>query len=252
MKTVRAHSVSIAFLIIFLNSAVDSKAISQTNDSLSTYQSSSAALQFQLIGGLGVYYLAECSSFGNLRIGADASFNHTGSSGSSQSNTTYLGGTPVYSSQSGSPDQSTTSYQVSLSGLYLHRLVAYEHATLYFGAGLVASISHNKYTNNLTSTSSTSYGAQSSSINEYVSKTTTWGAGALGIVGIRTQVYQQISLCAEIGFSALHNWTSEITTSTTRQNEPPPFDFTNSTTTSDLKGWSLSLSNIRIGLIIAV
>ena len=47
------------------------EATSQTTDSLSQ-----GFLQFQLIGGLGVYYIGDWSASSYFRIGADMSLNH--------------------------------------------------------------------------------------------------------------------------------------------------------------------------------
>lgn len=245
MRTIELHRYSCTCALLLLSLIIEPKAHAQFADSLSSHQSTGGALQFQLIGGIGVYYIGEWSSSSSYRVGADASFNHTNSSGTNESNSNYTGLSP--SSSSSNPDQTSTSYQISVSGLCINKLAEFAHTSLYCGAGPMVSYSHNTYSNTSTSTSSGSFGTDShSDVQE--NRSTIWGLGPIGIMGIRSQLLQHVNLSAEMGISAIYQWTSQSSSSTSLTT-----DFSSSSSTkSTLKGWSISLSDIRIGVIIVL
>ncbi len=226
-------------------------AFSQAKDSLSSSSTSDGALQFQLIGGLGVYYIGECGTYSHFRIGADLSLNHSDQSGSG---TSYYYNTPSSTSSSttvSQPEQSSTSYQFSLSALYLQKLVEYRHASMYCGIGPSVNYSWNRSTNKSPSTETSGGTVIYSSTDSYGSTEKTSGIGPLVILGVRSRLVEHVGLSAEIGVSAVYWWnTQTYFSNSTSSGTSSDVSTANTSSTSRLTGWAISLTGIRVGLIV--
>ena len=91
----------------------------------------------------------------------------------------------------------------------------------------------------------------SSSTTAYANRTTIWSVGPLAIIGIRARLFGPVNLSAEMNVSAVYQWTTGSGSSTYQSTD----QFQNSsisvsTSESDLKGWSIALSRIQIGVIL--
>ena len=227
--------------------------ISQVTDSLTHSSVSQGGIQFQLIGGLGLYYIGDWSPVSHFRIGADFSLNHSNQSGSSTGYDIYSNTPPTQQSAQNTtnqPEQTTNSYLISLSALYLQNIVEYKHASIYCGIGPMISYSWYRGVDKSTNSQYAPYDSNTY-INNGENTNKTSAIGPLAIVGIRSKLLDHISLSAEIGLSALYQWTMESDSYVTTNISPGPYVQTsNNGSVSHLNGWTISLTDIRIGLII--
>jgi hypothetical protein len=247
----RYYRAAILLLFTMLNSQ---GVLSQTTDSLLSSWALDGAVQFQLIGGLGVYYLGDCGHVGHYRIGADLNYSHSNQSGNGSGYTMYSSTPPPSSSgnsNTSKPEQNSTSYQISLSGLYLQQLAEYEHVFMYCGVGPMVSYSWNTNTSKSQSIQINSAGYVSSYENDYGGTDKTSGIGTLAIIGFRSRLLNHVGLSAEIAVSAVYQWTTQSNSSTYFSNSGLASN-TNTTINSDvthLDGWAASVSTIRVSLI---
>jgi hypothetical protein len=250
MNTVKSHSWTFAVALLLLPLFIKPEGRAQTSDSSASMRANGGALQFQLIGGVGIYYIGECSSGISFRVGANAHIQHTTSSGTNESMSAYSGGTGP-STMTGKPDQSSSSYDITVSGLFIHTIAEYAHTSLYCGAGPMGSYSEGKITQG--SITYSYYPTESfTSTNAYTERTIQWSVGPLAIIGIRARLFAPVSLSAEISAAAVYQWWSTSSTSTT-QSSGTGYQYTSinvNTSNSDLKGWSIVLNNIQIGVLI--
>jgi hypothetical protein len=250
MKTTQSRPICLGMMMLFCTFLLPQQTFPQITDSLS--QASSGSLQFQLLGGLGIYYLSDCSSTTYFRVGIDGYFNHSDNSGDGTGYSTYssTSGTTNSYTITTQPEENSTSYEVSVSGVYALRIVEYANTNLYCGAGPIASYSHSKSSTTSSSTSTDDTGTtMESQTNNNTGKT--WGVGPLAILGLRNRLLDHVSLSAEISVSALYQWTSRTYNSRyTSTSSPAITSASNYGNTSSSKGWYISLSNIRIGVIV--
>ena len=225
---------------------------SQTIDSLSHPSNSNGAFQFQLLGGIGIYYIGELNSVSHFRIGADVSLNHSDQSGNNSGSSTYTSEPPLYSSSSSNssePNQTGNSYQISLSALYLHNLVEYKQSTMYAGVGPLLSYYWNRSISKYPSTSTYSSTTTYSNSSENTSKTSS--IGPLSIFGVKSKLVEYVDISAEISLSAVYQWTFQSSSFSSTNGNLPSYTSTSSNNNiSRLSGWSVSINAIRIGLII--
>ena len=247
MKIRTSQAINFAIMLLCFTILNSQKANSQTTDSLSQ-----GFLQFQLIGGLGVYYIGDLTPTSYFRIGADLSLNHSNQSGDSLGYSNYSLSPPNVTS-TGQPEHTSNSYSFSLSALHIQKLVTYKQTFTYCGIGPMASYSWNRSTNNIT----ISY-SQYSSNSEDENTTKISAVGPFVMVGVRSLLVERVSISAEIGFSALYQWTTQSNSNSFTYNGSSGSSYTNNSYTnntggiSHLKGWNISLYPIRIGLIIEV
>ena len=254
MKTTCSRTIHITIVLLLSTMLSLQTAHPQTTDSLIHASSSNGAMQFQLIGGIGVYYIGDWTPASQFRIGTDVSFNHSNQSGSNNGYTIYSYTPPSSSSVQENirqPDQTYNSYQTSLSGLYLHNLAEYKHTFIYCGVGPMITYSWNRSTSINPETYVSNYTSSNNDNSESTNKRS--GVGPLAIIGVRSRLLNHVSLSAELELSAVYQWTmqtsSDIYTSSNSSFSPP----TNTDTSSDithLNGWAISLNAIRVGLII--
>ena len=139
MKKTCSHTIHITIVLLLSTMLNLQKAQAQTTDSLIHSSSFNSALQFQLIGGIGIYYIGDWSSVSGFRIGANVSLNHSNQSGNSNGYdiSIYTPPSPSNVQENASqPEQTSNLYQISLSGLYLQKLAAYKQTLVYCGIGL--------------------------------------------------------------------------------------------------------------------
>jgi len=237
--------------MLFCTVLFPQRAFPQTADSLA--RTSSGSLQFQLLGGLGVNYIGDWGPASHFRVGIDATWSHADNSGDGNDYSIYSS-TPGSTSSSWSttqPEQSSTSYKISVSGVYAQEIAGYANAVLYCGAGPMVSYSYDR---NSSATPQTRIEVSGTYFTTYASSSTskTWGIGPLAILGVKSRILDHLSLSAEVSISALYQWTSETRFTRVMYVYPPPSsgsvnDFGGN---SNLKGWAVSLSGIRIGVIV--
>ena len=249
MKKKPSQSLYAKAILLALTLFVAQTAHPQAIDSKPDSAISHDAIHFQLIGGLGVYYIGDWSPVGHIRIGADFSANHSDHNGDGVQYAIYSSGNSSPSTRH--PDQTSNSYKISLSGLYLQNLIEYRHTGLYCGVGPTVSYSWSRWT----STDKYIYSGSNQITNTYDNENTqkTVGVGPLAIFGLRSGLSEHVSLTAEITFSGVYEWntqtSSEIsTTSTSSIYYTPTVD--KSGDVLHQKGLNFSISAIRIGLII--
>jgi hypothetical protein len=250
MKTTILRRISFGMIMLFCTFLFPQRGFPQTPDSL--FRTSGESLQFQLLGGLGIYYIGNWGTASHFRVGFDVSFSHTDNSGDGNiySINYSTPGSTSSSSSTNQPEQNSTSCNISLSGVYVQKVAGFANALLYGGAGPMASYS---YSRNSSATGSTSTDTYSTTFNTSANSTTTrtWGIGPLAILGVRNRILDHVSLSAEVSISALYQWTS----GTALYHSLSSYSPTSSSgyeqgSNSNLKGWDVSLSSIRIGVIV--
>ena len=90
-------------------------------------------------------------------------------------------------------------------------------------------------------------------ISESANKT--WSLGPYVMLGVRSVLVDRVSVSAEMGFSALYQWTTWSNSSLTTNTYTSPYGSTttnNNGSVSHLEGWNLTLATVRIGLVIEV
>jgi hypothetical protein len=106
MKTKSSLSIYLGILLLFLIILNSQRVFAQTADSAAVSSSTSGgAIQFQLVGGIGVYYIGDWSPASRFRVGADVSWNHSNQSGSNTGYSIYAYVPPSSSSAYGNTSQ---------------------------------------------------------------------------------------------------------------------------------------------------
>lgn len=241
---------ALLLLLVFLNSQ---KVFSQTADSLVSSWPPGGALQFQFIESLGVYYIGSWDPVGHFRIGADLSLNHSNQSGTGDSYSTSYTPSPAYESSYSTatqPEQASTSYQISLSVLYLHELVGYKHTYMYGGIGPMASYSWYRFTSKSSYTQV--YGSSFLSYayeDERTNKTS--AIGPLAILGVRSRLLEHVGLNAELGLSAVYQWAEQSSSSGSISTGSSSYTTgSKNGSISHLTGWVISFTGIQVGLVL--
>lgn len=222
----------------------------QTLDSATAATPTRGALQFQLVGGLGVNYFAPLGNSSSLRLGADVAFKHGHSDATYDEHALLYPMGPTISW--GYPEADATSYEFTVSGLYIQALSEFMNTSLYCGVGPSASFSFSKTLGNIDDRSMT--GASFNSVTgTSENKSTVRGIGGLALLGAKARIIERISLSAELCFSALYQWSNTSLYSETRYfysegSSSQTFD----SRSSSSRGWSTAVSNIRVGLLIGI
>lgn len=244
-------AICLAILTITIMTFDSQRTFSQTTDSTSSSSASGCALQFQLIGGVGIYYIGELNQSSYFRVGADVSLNHSDQSG--DETTQYL-----YSSSSSSPTsdttlskpvQTTNSYKISISGLYIQKLAEYKTTFLYCGAGPLLIYSWDRGTSNSPSTE-ISEGAAYTEGYTYENTSKTSGIGPAAIFGVRSRLVDKVGLSAEVVLSAIYQWNTQTNSSSSTSSSVSYTSADNSSGISHLNGWAVSVANVRVGVVI--
>jgi hypothetical protein len=225
--------------------------IAQHADSISTGQRV-PAMQFQLFGGYGVNYIADRMASASFRIGVDVSFSHADSSGSTNlsSHSSYLssGSSSSSSSQSGDePNNSSTSYQISVSALSIHRLADFAWSSLGAGVGVIVSYSFDWASDQENQTTP----GIAFSTNTNARTIESWGVGPLVFLGISNRILDHFCFTAELSLAVTHQWTTKKYTGdyeSTYSGSPSSYQTNSSSESTKVDGWSFQLSRIRIGV----
>ncbi len=222
---------------------------SQSVDSSTTARPHSPALQFDLIRDFGVYYIGAWGSSTFFRIGVDLSYSNESSSGTTTTTSNSTTGSNY--SDAGKPDNTTLSYAITVTGYWIQTLAEYGHSSLYVGAGPMVTYSRLKFAYSSSSNQTNTPFAYSTTESS-VETTTGWGFGPAAVIGIRARIVEPVSVTAELNLSALHEWTTSSSTSTdlSIDSSNNTNTITVSTGSSDMKGWTITLDNIRIGIIV--
>ena len=230
-------------------------AFSQLADS--SRQIRTAALQFQLINGFGLNYWSDLPSHSYLRIGADLSYHHSNSSGTSGGDYTYSSVSDTYSSStretlSGAPENNSTSYQISISGLYLRSIPCFVNTSIFLGGGL--GIQHSKgWSSSSSSTVRWDTSFRTVQTSEDRSNSRSVGVGPVLVCGVHTSLISHVALSAEVSLSAMYQWSWSdshwLYGSTSTGSSPSSTSNSQSQNTNE-KGWDISLSNIRLGIVV--
>ena len=254
MKIISSQATHLAIMLLWCTMLNSQIATSQTTDSLSQ-----GFLQFQLIGGLGIYYIGDWTTSSFFRIGADLSLNHTNQSGDSLQLSNYTTTPPSSTSASSNtsqPGHTSNSYQITLSALHVQKLLVYKQTFTYCGIGPMVSYSWSRSTNDIPTSYAQTYGTTTYyTSGEYISENTNKisALGPFAMLGVRSLLINRVAVSAEIGFSALYQWTTQSNSSTTTSTNPSGSSNTSDAgSISHLEGWNVSLYAIRIGLIIEV
>ena len=249
MKTAFNKIINLATPLLLITTLNWQIARSQPTDSTSHISTSIGTIQFQLLGGLGLYYIGNCSSVSHYRIGADFYINHSHQSGGGVSyniNTAIGAQSPQY--YTSIPDEISNSYQISLSTLYLQQIVEYKHTSIYCGVGPVISYNWDRSNDKTTDYQAT---PSNTAIYDNENTTKTSGIGPLIIIGLKSRVLDHISLTAEIGLSALYQWTMNSYSYNSTYYGPGSYSSASTAgNIAHLNGWEISLTDIRIGLAI--
>ncbi len=255
MTLQRINSIRQVGLLFALVLASSQHLSAQSADS--SQQSGFPALQFQLFGGFGVNFLGQCGSSSFFRIGADVSLNLSNSSGTSgESYTSYSTSGTSSTSQSpttsGNPEYHSTSYQITLTALYVRSIVSYAHTSLYVGGGLA--IQHSKsWFSSSSSYATVDTTTLTTGSSENTDNSKSIGVGPVALCGVKTHLLTHLMVSAEVSLTAMHQWswsTSSFSYSSSAGGSSPSSSGYRSTSNSNDKAWTLSLSNIRIGVIL--
>ena len=249
------NSLSPSWILIAVLSTVlilpSSWAISQEEDSTASSVVSGPALQFQILQGVGASYLFSGSQSGHFRIGVDAYLDFSDESGNGDyynHSTSKPSGTASTGASIVDQGQEATYYKVSASLIYLANIVSYGNSRIYVGIGPMASFRHEQYAATSTTVDMREIAAQSTSSNANETKRRTWDVGPLGVLHVRSHLTGQLALSAEITVSVAHQWVSESYISTSTSSSQ---DYV-SGGSLHMKGWVVSLSGIRIGIIVGL
>ena len=230
-------------------------AFSQSPDS--SRQIRTAALQFQLINGFGLNYWSGLPSGSYLRVGADLSYHHSNSSGMSGGDYTYSSVSDTYSSSthetsSGTPDDNSTSYQISISGVYLRSIPCFVNTSIFCGGGL--GIQHSKGWSSSSSSTvrwDTSFRTVQTSENRNNSRSV--GVGPVLVCEVQTSLISHVALSAEVSLSAMYQWSwtdSYWSYGNTSTGSSHSSSSNSQSQNTNEKGWDISLNSIRLGIVV--
>jgi len=254
MNTTPSNTINLIMMLLIFTVLNSQSGYAQSTDSLTHSPTSNRAIQFQLIGGIGVYYIGDWNPASHYRIGADVSLNHSKQTGSYVEYSMQTEPPPSPTTSSGGtsqPEQTSNSYQVSLSGLYLQTLADYKNTSIYFGVGPIVSYSWSRTTSKYPHTSTGTYDTTISvDNNEYTTKAS--AIGPLAIIGLRSQLIDHVALTAEIGLSAVYQWTMQSNSYISTYGTPASSSTFSNGDVVRLDGWAVSLNAIRIGLIVGL
>lgn len=246
----------LAILALLIVTFTAQRTFSQTTDSSSTSSTSCGALQIQSVGGWGVYYIGDLSRSSFFRVGADLALNHSTYSGTMSDHFLYTSSSssPSSDTMTEQPSETTNSYGVALSALYIQKLAEYKSTFLYCGVGPMFTYSWEKGTDSYPYTQ-TSEGMTTTS--EYTENFTdrTSGIGPIAILGIRSGLVDHIGISAEVGLSAIYQWNTvtESSLSTTTSTGAIPYTSSeNDNSNYHLNGWVVSLTSVRIGVVVGL
>ncbi|HUI29159.1 MAG TPA: hypothetical protein VLX91_03000 [Candidatus Acidoferrales bacterium] len=245
--------ITLSFLLTLTLLISPERSFSQAPDSTSASLTFGNALQFQLIGGVGLNYLGELNSSSYFRIGADLSLSHSNQSGSQSNSEVESYAPPSVNSDTiaTNPDQTSNSYGITLSGLYVRKLAEYRNTILYLGAGPEVTYSWTKSSDDEPGTR-TSGGVSASEGTDNESTNKTAGIGPVAVLGVGSKIIEQVSLTAEIGISALYEWNSS-SSGYIYSLDQPSYQYTErSNSSSHITGWVISLANVRVGILIGL
>jgi hypothetical protein len=212
------------------------------------------ALQFHMVGGFGALYLHPLSSSGRLRFGVDLTLNQSKMSGDEDSYSRTISTPPgnvssqyrVFDSE-----EDGSAIRVSVSGVYLHELYRSGPGSLLLGAGATAYYGRQKSTSR-SELVGTYQNAQETDVSRYEYKQSQWGVGPVVVCFVQARVVAGLSVSAELGGSAVHEWTSETHLSTEAAT-PGPASSRNEYMNGGnrhRKGWVLDLTGIVLGVVI--
>jgi len=254
MKTILSKRGYPIILFVLSSMLIPQELFPQSADSLTQSLPFEGGIQFQLIGGMGIYYIGNLGSGSHFRVGADLSLSNSNQSGNRDNYSfNYFTAAPYSNSsiESNKPHQKVNTYTVSVSGLYLQNLVKYKHATIYCGVGPIIDNSWSRSTDDYTDSYTFSSGNIYTTIENDETTSKSMGAGPLLIFGIKSQLFSYVQLTAEFELSALYQWNSQTSsTRTTTTGSTINSSTTNSDNVSHLSGWAITLNPIRIGVII--
>ena len=248
MNRFRLYSTPTLLTVIMLISLIALEARAQTADTSSALITHGGALQFQLLRNFGVYYFGHWGSSSYFRIGADASFLNSNTSGTTQSNDAYSGSSG--SSSTGKPERATSSFGINVSALWIQTIAEYARSSLYFGAGPM--LSYGGYGQNSSSTeTNVSYPPGNSTVSTYDDKSRSWGAGPLALLGVRAHIVGPVNVTAEMSVYAIYESTTTSNVSTSKSTDFSSFSYVSvHTGSSDTHGWEIALNSIAIGVVI--
>ena len=241
-------------IVMLWSTMINSQKIyAQTEETTSPSIESSNAIQFQLIGGIGVYYIGGLNGQSHFRIGADILLNNADLSGSGDGYSINTSGPPTSTSSSSytrKPDESHHSFQINVSTLYLHTVAEYLHTSLYCGIGPSVSYSSSLYENSWLNTNTNSGGTYTYQ-NTNTTTSRARSVGPLALIGLRSQIINHVGLSAEIGLSAMYGWRSETYLYNSSNTSTPNYTNTNTDgSSSNTSGWLVAINSVRIGVII--
>jgi hypothetical protein len=208
------------------------------------------SLQFQLVGGIGINYFAPIGSSSCIRLGVDVAFKHEHSDGSYDEQAVVFPSSVTISK--GYPASEATSYDLTVSGLFIQTLSEFMSTSFYCGIGPSVSFSYSKAVSNVDDRAM--LGASFNSVKgTSEDKSTVRGLGGLALLGARARLVENVSISAELCFSALHKWSNTSTYSETMYafSEGNAYQISDSKSSSG-RGWSTTVSRIRVGLVIGI
>jgi hypothetical protein len=90
-------------------------------------------------------------------------------------------------------------------------------------------------------------------IGTHTNRVTTWGAGPIAILGVKSKLLGRIGLSAELSVNALYQFSNSSGADDTQYGTVgQPYSTGTSTTSSNSHGWQVTLDDIRIGVILAL
>ena len=238
-------------MFMFLSISVTSLLLPQTTeDKKEEKKSSSKALQIGFLNEKALYYHNELTDKLALKSGVSVYLNYDEKKdGDGYTNHKYSHGSTEQTKFT-MVESFSSSRGVVLSSLLLYRFTDYEYAQLYFACGPTFSYTLAKSSSGYSENTDTTISNSSSE-----SKSTTVGIGPSFSFIIKSHIYANISLISEYNLSAYYTWNKELYNSDSKSNSA--YDLTNYNYYStqyhvETKGWKITLSDVRIGLLIAL
>lgn len=232
---------SIILFIITPTISGQELALQNKNESTSAHY-----LQVNLLNETGLFYHYAINNTFSLKTGLSASLSlDQGKGGDGYTIQKYSGTNERTSTTS---NQSLNQYNITASSQLLYRLNNFKYATIFLGLGAAYNYSFSKSNSNRFSHPIDST-FQASSAESWNS---TKGIGPSCSFLIKSKIYSGFSLLAEFNLSALYTWTKSKWTTNNEsvyQNGSYSSFYENF---EQGKGWSIKLSNVKVGFLIAL
>ena len=245
MKT----SARVLIMFMFLSISATSLVLPQTTeDKKEEKKSCFKALQVGFLNEKALYYHNAVNEKFSLKSGVSVYWNYDEKKEGDGYNNYQESYGPEERSVKMKVKTFSSSYGIVFSSQLLYRFTDYEYVQLYVAFGPSFSYSLLKTTSGSSENTDSTFNKFSSE-----SKNTVLGIGPSVSFIIKSHLYGNLSLVSEYNFSAYYTWNDETRNSSSGSNQAYNLNqqsYYNYQYHQETKGWEMSLSDVRIGLLI--